>query len=148
MFNVTWHESGSKNTLEPYANIYHLDMMREYEFRLEASTQSVQSKALYCLQRDKERSAIVYEDDTDTEMTEPKRESQQSNGASTSQGASAAFSLSCPSSQEQSDWEDLLEAGTWMREGSNWVLAEELYQLDLSSPLSSLLWTERSCEPV
>jgi hypothetical protein len=127
MFSVTWHESGSANTLEPDNNIYHLDVLREYELRLEAGTQSIQSKALYRLQRDKERSVIVSEDDTGTEMTEPEKASERSNGASTSQGASAAFSLSCPSSQEQSDWEDLLEAGTWMREGSNWVLAEELH---------------------
>jgi hypothetical protein len=38
MFNVTWHESGSSNTLEPYDNIYHLDVLREYELRLEAGT--------------------------------------------------------------------------------------------------------------
>jgi hypothetical protein len=69
MFHVTWHELGSSNTVEPYGNIYHLDVLREYELRLEAGTQSAHCKALYRLQRDKERSAIVSEDDTDTEMT-------------------------------------------------------------------------------
>jgi hypothetical protein len=64
-------------------------------------------------------------------MTEPEKPSQQSTGASTSQGASSTPNLTFPSSQEQSDWEDLLEAGTWMKEGSNWVMTEELYQASM-----------------
>jgi hypothetical protein len=128
MYNVTWHEPGSSNTMEPYANVHHLDALTVYERRLEASTQSDYCKALYLLQRNKERSAITSEDDTDSEMSEPEKISQQSNGASTSQEASVAPSLSCPSSQKQSEWEDLLEAGTWIQEGPNWVMVEELYQ--------------------
>jgi hypothetical protein len=69
----------------------------------------------------------LYEDDTDSKMTEPEPPSQQSAGASTSQGSIPTLTL--PSSQEQSDWEDLLEAGTWMRDGPNWVMEEELFQI-------------------
>jgi hypothetical protein len=38
MYNVTWHEPGSSNTMEPYANVYHLDALSVYEQRLESST--------------------------------------------------------------------------------------------------------------
>jgi hypothetical protein len=40
MYNVTWHEPGSSNTLEPYANVHYLDALTMYEQRLEASTQT------------------------------------------------------------------------------------------------------------
>jgi hypothetical protein len=103
MYNVTWHESGSSNALEPYANVHHLDALTVYEQRLEASTQTDFCKALCLLQRNKEKAALLSEDDTDTEMTQPEKISQQSTVASTSQGASSTPTLSCPSSQEQSD---------------------------------------------
>jgi hypothetical protein len=69
---------------------------------------------------------MLLEDDTDLEMTEPEPSSQQS-VASTSLEAPSFPTLTPPSSQEQSDWEDLLEAGTWMRDGPNWVMEEELF---------------------
>jgi hypothetical protein len=102
MYDVTWHESGSSNTQELYANVHHLDVLTVYEQRLEASTQTDYYKKVYLLQRKKEKAALLSEDDTDTEMTEPEKLSQQSTGASTSQGALSTPTLSCPSSQEQS----------------------------------------------
>jgi hypothetical protein len=36
------------------------------------------------------------------------------------------------SSQEQSDWEDLLESGTWMRQGPHWVMEEEMFQAPIA----------------
>jgi hypothetical protein len=85
---------------------------------------------LYLLQRNKERAAILSQDDTDSGMSEPEPLSQQS-VASTShiEGAFSIPTLIPPSSQEQSDWEDLFEAGTWMRDGPNWVMEEELFQI-------------------
>jgi hypothetical protein len=71
MYNVTWHEPGSSNTMEPYANVHHLEALTVYEQRLESSTQADFYKALYLCQRNKERAAILSEDDTDSEMTEP-----------------------------------------------------------------------------
>jgi hypothetical protein len=113
MYNVIWHEPGSSNTMEPYANVHHLEALTIYEQRLEVSTQADFYKALYLCQRNKERAAILSEDDTDSEMAELVPPSQQSL-ASTSQEAFSVPTLTPPSSQEQSDWEDLLEAGTWM----------------------------------
>jgi hypothetical protein len=49
MYNVTWHEPGSSNTLESYANVHHLDALSVYEQRLEASAQIDYCKALYLL---------------------------------------------------------------------------------------------------
>jgi hypothetical protein len=69
MYNVTWHEPGSSNTLDPYANVHHLDALTVYEQRLESSTQTDHCKALYLLQRNKEKSALMSEDDTDTEIS-------------------------------------------------------------------------------
>jgi hypothetical protein len=110
-FNVTWHEPGSSDTMEPYDNVHHLEALTIYEQRLEASTQADFYKALYLCQRNKERDAILSEGDTDSEMTEPEPPSLQS-VASTSQEAFSVSTLTPPSLQKQSDWEDLLEAGT------------------------------------
>jgi hypothetical protein len=116
IFNVTWYEPGSSNTMEPYANVHHLDALTVYEQRLEASTQSDHCKALYLHQRNVLRSALNSEDDTDSEASEPVRMSQlTTGGASTSRGTPIAPSLDS-SSTEQQDWEDLLEAGSWMQE--------------------------------
>jgi hypothetical protein len=71
---------------------------------------------------------MLSEYDTDSEMTEAELPSQQSI-ASTSQGSLSFPTLTPPSSQEQSSWEDLLEAGTWMRQGPHWVMEEELFQV-------------------
>jgi hypothetical protein len=81
------------------------------------------------------------EDDTDSEMTEPEPPSQQS-VASTSQVAFSVPTLTPPSLQEQFDWEDLLEAGTWMRVGPNWVMKEELFQIPTVPDVSdkALIW--------
>jgi hypothetical protein len=70
MFNVTWHEPGSSNTMEPYANVYHLDALTIYDQRLEASSQSGHCKARYFLQRDEERSALASEEDMDSDVSE------------------------------------------------------------------------------
>jgi hypothetical protein len=59
MYNVTWHEPGSLNTIEPYANVHHLDALSVYEQRLKASAQTNHCKALYLLQRDKEKAALL-----------------------------------------------------------------------------------------
>jgi hypothetical protein len=86
--------------------------------------------------------ALLSEDDTDSRMTEPEPPSQQSVGTSTSQGASSIPTLTPPSSQEQSDWENLLEAETWMRDVPNRVMEEELFQTPLVPYMSdrALLW--------
>jgi hypothetical protein len=72
--------------MEPYAHVHHLEALTIYEQRLEASTQADLYKALYLCQRNKERDAILSEDDTDSEMTEHEPPSQQS-VVSTSQEA-------------------------------------------------------------
>jgi hypothetical protein len=116
MYNVSWHEPGSSNTMEPYANIHHLEALTEYEQRFEPNPDTTDYyKALYLCQRNKERDAMLSEDETDSEMIEAEPPSQQSI-ASTSEGAISGPTLT-PISQEQSDWEDLLESGTWMRQG-------------------------------
>jgi hypothetical protein len=97
--------------MEPYTNVHYLEALAVYEQRLESSTHADFYKALYLCQRNKERAAILSEDETDSEMTEPEHPSQQS-VASTSKRPSSVLTLTPPSSQEQSDWEDLLEAGT------------------------------------
>jgi hypothetical protein len=65
---------------------------------------------------------MLSEEDTDSDMTEAEPASQQS-VASTSQSDPFVPTLT-PSSQEQSDWEDYLESGTWMREGPHSVREE------------------------
>jgi hypothetical protein len=71
---------------------------------------------------------MLSEDDTDSGMTEAELPSQQS-VASTSQGSLSCPTLTPPSSQEQSSWEDLHEAGTWIRQGPHWVMEEEMSQV-------------------
>jgi hypothetical protein len=71
MYNVSWHEPGSSNTMEPYANIHHLEALTKYEERFESSTDTKNYyKALDLCQRNKERDAMLSEDDIDSEMTE------------------------------------------------------------------------------
>jgi hypothetical protein len=137
-FLVSWHKLGSSDTLEPFANIHHLDALVEYEKRLEACTKNSGAKGTnkaeaahykYLLQRNKEAAALNSEDDTDTEIFEPERLPQRSLGGSTSTlGTPAAPSLDSPVSSEQQGWDDLLEAGDWMLEGNNWMQAAEQYQ--------------------
>jgi hypothetical protein len=130
-YDVTWSEPGSANTREPYSSLHHLDVLMEYERRCEACPDSKDFyKALYLCQRNKERDAMLSEDDTDSEMTETEPASQQS-VASTSQSDLFIPTLT-PSSQEQSDWVDYLEAGTWMKEGLYWVRDEEMTQPPLA----------------
>jgi hypothetical protein len=111
-----------------------------YEQRLETSSQSDHCKALYLLQRNVERSVLSSEDDI--EASEPERLSQlTAGGASTSKGTPVTPSLDGSSSTEQKEWEDLLEAGTWMKEVPGWVMAEELYQ-------STAISTSLACKPL
>jgi hypothetical protein len=130
-YDVTWREPDSANTMEPYSSLHHLDVLAEYEQRFEAGPDNKDFyKALYLCQRNKERDAMLSEDDTDYEMTETEPASQQS-VASTSQSDLFIPTLT-PSSQEQSNWEDYLEAGTWMQEGPHWVRDEEMKQPPLA----------------
>jgi hypothetical protein len=102
LYDVTWREPGSANTMEPYSSLHHLDVLTEYERRFEASPDSKDYyKALYLCQRNKERDAMQFEEDTDSEMTETEPASQQS-VAVTSQSDLFVPTLT-PSSQEQSD---------------------------------------------
>jgi hypothetical protein len=135
---VTWHEPGSSDTLEPFANVHHLDALVEYELRLEASCKTAGVKGTnraeaahykYLLQRNKEAAALNSEDDTDTEASEPEQLPRMSLGGSTSSlGTPAALSLDSPVSSDQQGWDDLLEAGDWMLEGNNWMEAAELFR--------------------
>jgi hypothetical protein len=77
LYDVTWREPGSANTMEPYSSLHHLDVLTEYERRFEASRDSKDYyKALYLCQRNKERDAMQSEEDTDSEMTETEPVSQ------------------------------------------------------------------------
>jgi hypothetical protein len=58
---------------------------------------------------------MLSEEYTDSDMTEAEPASQLS-VASTSQGDLIVPTLT-PSSQEQFNWEDYLESGTWMHQG-------------------------------
>jgi hypothetical protein len=127
MYNVSWREPGSSNTMEPYARLHHLEALTEYEQWFESNPDCKDYyKALYLCERDKERDAMLSEEDTDSEMTEAEPALQQFI-ASTSQRDMSGPILT-PSPQEQSDWEDLLESGTWMRQGPQWVMEEEMFQ--------------------
>jgi hypothetical protein len=64
VFMVTWHEPGSSDTLEPFANVQHLDVLVEYEKRLEACCKTSGAKGAnrakaihykYLLQKNKEQ---------------------------------------------------------------------------------------------
>jgi hypothetical protein len=102
MYDVTWREPGSSNTMEPYASLHHLDVLTEYERRFEASLDSKDYyKVLYLCQRNKKRGAMLSEEDTDLDMTEAQPASQQS-VASTSQSDLFVPTLT-PTSQEQYD---------------------------------------------
>jgi hypothetical protein len=118
--------------MEPYSSLHHLDVLAVYERHFEASLDSKDYyKALYLCQRNKEQDAMQSEEDTDSEMTKAEPVSQQSI-ASTSQSDLFVPTLT-PSSQEQSDLEDYLESGTWMRDGPNWVREEEMEQPTLAT---------------
>jgi hypothetical protein len=135
---LVWHEPGSSDTLEPFANIHHLDALVKYEKRLEACSENSGVKGSnkaeaahykYLVKRNKEAAALDSEDDRDTEVPEPELLPQPSLGGSTSTlGTPAALSLDSPVTSEQQGWDDLLEAGDWMLEGKNWMQAVELYQ--------------------
>jgi hypothetical protein len=98
------------DTLEPYSNLHHLDVLTAYEQRYEACPNNSDfHKALYLSQRNKERDAAQSENDTDDEMTQATPASQQSQASTSDSIFIPALS---PSSQEQSDWEVCLAAGT------------------------------------
>jgi hypothetical protein len=79
MYNVSWREPGSSNTMEPYASLHHLEALTEYEQRFESNLDSKDYyKALYLCQHNKERDAMLSEEDTDSDMTEVEPASQQS----------------------------------------------------------------------
>jgi hypothetical protein len=133
---VTWREPGSANTREAYSSLHHLDVLTEYKRRFEACPDNKDFyKALYLCQRNKARDAMLLEDDTDSEMTETEHATQQS-VASTSQSDLFTPTLT-PSSLEQFDWEDYLEASTWMKEGLHWVRVEEMTQPPLAPLVES-----------
>jgi hypothetical protein len=111
------------DTLEPYSSLHHLDVLTAYEQRYEACPNNSDfHKALYLCQRNKERDATLYENDTDDEMTEAEPASQQSNASTSDSLFVPALS---PSSQEQSDWEGCLAAGTWKVDGLHYVMEED-----------------------
>jgi hypothetical protein len=91
MYNITWHEPGSSNTMDPYANVHHLEALTLYEQRLESSTQADFYKALYLCKRNKERAAFLWEDETDSEMTDPEPPSQQSVASTSQEEGEASF---------------------------------------------------------
>jgi hypothetical protein len=68
---------------------------------------------------------MLSEDDTDSELTEAEPALQQSIASTSQEDMSGPTPT--PSSQEQSDLEDLLESGTWMRQGPYWVMEEEMF---------------------
>jgi hypothetical protein len=63
-----------------------------------------------------------YENDTDDEMTKAEPASQQSNASTNDSLFVPALS---PSSQEQSEWEGYLAAGTWKVDGLHYVMEED-----------------------
>jgi hypothetical protein len=129
-YDVTWCEPGSEDTLEPILSLHHLNVLTKYEQQYEACPDNADfHKALYLCQRKKERDAMLSEDDTDSEMTEAQPASQQSE-ASTSQSKLFIPTLTA-SSQEQTDWEDYLEAGPWMQYGLQYIRDDDMIQTPL-----------------
>jgi hypothetical protein len=110
-YGVTWCEPGSVDTLEPYSSLHHLGVLTAYEQQYEACPKYADfHKALYLCQRNKERDAMLFKNDTDSKMTKAEPASEQSN-ASTSE--SLFVPTLSPSSLEQSDSEGCLASRTW-----------------------------------
>jgi hypothetical protein len=82
-FSVCWVGSNAADTLESYSNLQHLHVLTEYEERMPSLTQGKgqygikctqqrQSRSLrkYTLQRDREATAMLTEEDTDSDISE------------------------------------------------------------------------------